>query len=130
MNSNSFMQRLQKPWVNIKIWKEGIDTMARVSCKLSGLIYDKHKVLVPQWQNYIDGLVQHCSNSSALAMELLQSCTKPSIFVSCDRWFTKDRARKKSSYVSSSHQNIYEYMESLQCPLRKSSYKNKYLQKI
>ena len=28
---------------------------------------------------YIDGSVQDCSNSSALAMELLQSCTKPSI---------------------------------------------------
>ena len=27
---------------------------------------------------YIDGLVQDCSNSSVLAMELLQSCTKPS----------------------------------------------------
>ena len=26
---------------------------------------------------YIDVLVQDCSNSSALAMELLQSCTKP-----------------------------------------------------
>ena len=26
----------------------------------------------------IDGLVQDCSNSSALALELLQSCTKPS----------------------------------------------------
>ena len=25
----------------------------------------------------IGGLVQDCSNSSALAMELLQSCTKP-----------------------------------------------------
>ena len=29
--------------------------------------------------SYIGGLVQDCSNSSALAMELLQSCTKPSI---------------------------------------------------
>ena len=28
---------------------------------------------------YIDGLVQDCSNSNALAMESLQSCTKPSI---------------------------------------------------
>ena len=28
---------------------------------------------------HIDGLVQGCDNSSALAMELLQSCTKPSI---------------------------------------------------
>ena len=29
----------------------------------------------------IDGLAQDCSNSSALAMELLQSCTKPSNYV-------------------------------------------------
>ena len=29
--------------------------------------------------NYIDGFVQDCSNSSALAMELLQSFTKPLI---------------------------------------------------
>ena len=29
-------------------------------------------------QDYFNDLVQDCSNSSALAMELLQSCTKPS----------------------------------------------------
>ena len=29
---------------------------------------------------YIDVLVQDCSNSIALAMELLQSCAKPSIY--------------------------------------------------
>ena len=29
---------------------------------------------------YIDGLVQDCSNSIANALELLQSCTKPSIW--------------------------------------------------
>ena len=29
----------------------------------------------------IGGLVQDCSNSSALAMELLQSCTKPSMYI-------------------------------------------------
>ena len=28
---------------------------------------------------YIDGVVQNCINSSALAMELLQSCAKSSI---------------------------------------------------
>ena len=33
------------------------------------------------WSKYdIDGLEQDCSNSSALAMELLQSCTKPLIW--------------------------------------------------
>ena len=32
--------------------------------------------------HYIDGLVQDCSNSSALAMGLLQSCTNPSILTS------------------------------------------------
>ena len=30
-------------------------------------------------QTYIDGFVQDCSNSIAYALELLQSCTKPSI---------------------------------------------------
>ena len=52
-------------------------------------------LVVPNWDNvvtpkcarwtsfphgYIDGLVQDCSNSSALAMELLQSCIRPSIY--------------------------------------------------
>ena len=30
--------------------------------------------------HHIDGLVQHCSNSIANALELLQSCTKPSMW--------------------------------------------------
>ena len=34
-------------------------------------------------QAYIDGLEQDCSNSIANALELLQSCTKPSI---CPQW--------------------------------------------
>ena len=38
-----------------------------------------------KWKHY-DGLVQDCSNSSALAMELLQSCTEPSISVSHHLW--------------------------------------------
>ena len=33
---------------------------------------------------YIDGVVQDCSSSTANALELLQSCTKPSIFT-CSR---------------------------------------------
>ena len=33
-------------------------------------------------KSYFDGLVQDCSNSSALTMGLLQSCTKPSICIS------------------------------------------------
>ena len=36
-----------------------------------------------QFHNHVDGLVQDCSNSSALAMELLQSCTKPLMYSSC-----------------------------------------------
>ena len=31
-------------------------------------------------KEYIDGLAQSCSKSSALAMELLHSCTKPSVY--------------------------------------------------
>ena len=31
------------------------------------------------WGDHFDGLVQDCSNSNALAMELWQSCTEPLI---------------------------------------------------
>ena len=34
-------------------------------------------LFVSAQSNILDGLVQDCSNSIALAMELLQSCTKP-----------------------------------------------------
>ena len=43
-----------------------------IICKQIQLIHHQ------QWLNQIDGLVQDCSISSALAMEILQSCTKPS----------------------------------------------------
>ena len=36
---------------------------------------------------YIDGLMQDCSNSIALAMELLQSCAKPSISPFLQWWW-------------------------------------------
>ena len=39
------------------------------------LVIGHHIVII----EYIDGLERDCSNSSALAMELLQSCTKSSI---------------------------------------------------
>ena len=52
---------------------------------------------------HIEGLAQDCSNSSALAMELPQSCTKPSIYASTngaiigsDNGFSK--ARRKPLY--------------------------------
>ena len=35
--------------------------------------------------HHIDGLAQDCSNSIALAMQLLQSCTKPSMFCSVNQ---------------------------------------------
>ena len=42
---------------------------------------EKFVILLKKKKDYIDDLVQDCSNSSANALELLQSCTKPSI---CD----------------------------------------------
>ena len=39
----------------------------------------KEAIDIPVAMWYIDGLMQDCSNSSALAMELLQSCSKPSM---------------------------------------------------
>ena len=38
-------------------------------------------IMMSEHEEHIDGLVQDCSNSSALAMELLQSRTKPSMYL-------------------------------------------------
>ena len=46
-----------------------------------------HAAVSPKkFQTYIAGLVQDCSNSIANALELLQSCTKPSICVGNYTW--------------------------------------------
>ena len=47
----------------------------------SEIIYaiDKNVKIALKWKLHFDGLVQDSSNSSASAMELMQSCTKPSI---------------------------------------------------
>ena len=37
---------------------------------------------------YIDGLVQDCSISSAYALEILQSCTNPAIYSMSDKMYT------------------------------------------
>ena len=38
------------------------------------------RVALQQYYVHVEELVQDCSNSIALAMELLQSCTKPSMW--------------------------------------------------
>ena len=40
-------------------------------------------LMLGNMKDNIDGLVQDCSNPSVLAMELLQSCTKPYIYQFC-----------------------------------------------
>ena len=52
---------------------------------------------------YIDGLVQDCSNSIADALELLQSCTKPSI------WYIEHDSIKPTNpmITVSFHHNIH-----------------------
>ena len=46
-----------------------------VQSKVCGEVQKRHLNLT----KHFDGLVYYCSNSSASAMELLRSCTKPSI---------------------------------------------------
>ena len=45
-------------------------------------------VMASLWSLHIDGLVQDCSNSSALAMELLQSCSKLSTLSFSSAWIS------------------------------------------
>ena len=72
----------QRQWVNVyrglskmpdimRTTFSNIFRLEKTSCSLSNV----HVSLLL----HINGLVQDCSNSSALAMELLQSCPKPSI---------------------------------------------------
>ena len=42
-------------------------------------LYSFADMLPAKFQSDMEGLIQDCSNSSALAMELLQSCSEPSI---------------------------------------------------
>ena len=58
-------------WWQQKVWRKWHVTLYRVSSE-NLTDWEKNKY-------DIDGLVQACSNSSASAMELLQSCIKPSI---------------------------------------------------
>ena len=50
-----------------------------------------YDLTVTKWQRFdglvqdymFDGLLQDCSNSSALAVELLQSCSNPPMYLHC-----------------------------------------------
>ena len=82
-------------WAGISLM-DSIDTLSCSECH----VWPCRKSRIQGWQGhgchccgkthrhsfclclYIDGLAQNCSNSSALAMELLQSCTEPSIWSS------------------------------------------------
>ena len=55
----------------------------RYICRYVAEIYASQQDCGTKWDLYIDGLVQDCSNSSELAMELQQHCTKPSICGVC-----------------------------------------------
>ena len=50
-----------------------------IACYFLSTVHHYHHINLLIKYFYTDGLVQDCSNSSAIAIELLQSCTKPSI---------------------------------------------------
>ena len=57
-------------------------SMCITSTISSHLLKNTNFWFLAHWcEHYMDGLVQDCSNSSALAMELLQACTKPLICI-------------------------------------------------
>ena len=58
-------------------------------------------LVVPWYHDCIDGLLQDCSNSSALVMELLQYCTKPSVLW-CDKmtWFKAVKCSRVGSFIT------------------------------
>ena len=57
---------------------------------------DKHWLINSENNQHIEGLVRDCSKSSARAMELLQSCTNPSI----NATLCKKRGKHESEFCS------------------------------
>ena len=57
-------------------WYHTFNTVPCVSCPFISLFYT-HSIHLDITQHPIDGLVLDCSISSALALEILQSCSKP-----------------------------------------------------
>ena len=61
-------------WINTDVKKMLV--MKTILCNIPSHLFSHQCVN----KHDVDSLVQGCSNSSALAMELLQSCTKPSMW--------------------------------------------------
>ena len=68
-NDNDWLTNFSLVWINFNLFKWYPD--------LPGVNELTH------WYTNIDGLVQDSSNSIADALELLQSYTKPSIYITC-----------------------------------------------
>ena len=73
-------------------------------------------------QEYLDGSVLDCSISSALAMEILQFCTMPSIYISCSqqhscRWMAGARASAAIPLTLFAQNNPGPHGKSLCMPL-------------
>ena len=83
-----FMVASLSPQHSFLAWKQGSNMdMDKITITPTK---SKHSKM---WMEYIDGLGRDCSNSSALAMELLQSCTEPlKWFLGCSLF------RRYSSY--------------------------------
>ena len=87
-------KRVLQPWVAIQA--------SRCAWRVERILAVKNLIV------HINSLVQDCSNSSALAMELLQSCTKPSM---CFEWgscasseripYTREHGRRYSNAFTS-----------------------------
>ena len=80
--------RYQVTWNIVELWIGVIGLFCCVyACLIRRGLYfyqvyrvlRKHQCFMYQYTWYIDGSVQDCSNSVANALELLQSCAKPSI---------------------------------------------------
>ena len=72
-------------WITGPLWRESFKGLVMwgfdvfFDATLDNLLNNQVTSDFIYQEAHVDGLVQDCSNSSALAMELLQSCTKPSM---------------------------------------------------
>ena len=93
-------------------------------CTISVLKNNRKYVLIfpktnSAWKELIDGLVQYCSNSIANALELLQSCTKPS------QWYWHNAPSDSHAFCKESRLNgLIHQIEKLKVRMQERNFKH------
>ena len=82
------------------LWHCNVDALAVLSGFMWCIYPYPSGILHWHWDSHINGLVQDCGNSNALALELLQSCIQPLIWLLLPCWWCDPKGYGYYPFVS------------------------------